>query len=195
MREVLGDPHDVLFVAIKACLLYITAVVGFRLAARRTLAEMNGFDFVAAVAVGAIVGRVPNANETGYLEGLATLLAVLGCHAVLTHTRSFRPVAVLTDRVPRLLVIRGRPQERQLRRSGITVSDLHGLLRQRGVHDLSEVRYVIFEQRGQVSVVREDAPADEHAGLLRELTHGHPPSDDPPAPAAAVGDDEPDRTP
>jgi|SRR3954451_24247400 hypothetical protein len=66
-------------------LLYMTAVVGFRLAARRTLAEMNGFDFVAAVAVRAIVGRVPNADETGYPQGMATLVAVLACHAVLRH--------------------------------------------------------------------------------------------------------------
>ena len=69
MRDILGHPSDVRQVAAKAVLLYVTAVLGFRLAARRTLAEMNAFDFIAAVAVGAIVGRVANADGTGYLGG------------------------------------------------------------------------------------------------------------------------------
>jgi uncharacterized membrane protein YcaP (DUF421 family) len=114
---------------------------------------MNAFDFVAAVAVGAIVGRGPNADETGYLERMATLVAVLACHAVLTHLRRPPGVSVLTDHAPRLLVVRGQVQERQLRRSGLTRDDLDGLLRQRGIHDLSQARYVIFESQGQVSVI------------------------------------------
>ncbi|WP_203935616.1 hypothetical protein [Planosporangium mesophilum] len=43
----------------KTLLLYATAVICFRVGERRTLAEMSAFDFVAAVAVGAIVGRFP----------------------------------------------------------------------------------------------------------------------------------------
>ena len=169
MHQILGNPGDVLFVAAKAVLLYVTAVVGFRLAARRTLAEMNAFDFVAAVAVGAIVGRVPNADGTGYLEGLATLAAVLISHAVLTRLRRIPAVSTLTDHTPRLLVVHGQVQERQLRRSGLTGSDLEGLLRQRGYHDLHQVRYVVFESRGQLSVVPESSAPDGRADLLRGL--------------------------
>ena len=169
MHEILGDPGDVLAVAVKAVLLYGTAVLGFRLAARRTLAEMNAFDFVAAVAVGAIVGRVPNADGTGYLEGLATLVAVLGAHAAVTRLWFLPAVSALTDHTPRLLVVHGQVQEGQLRRSGLTRGDLEGLLRQRGVYELGRVRYVVFESRGQVSVVPEDSPPDQRSGLLRGL--------------------------
>ena len=110
-RAAIGNGSDVGLVALKALLLSVSAVVGLRLSHRRTLAEMTGFDFVAAVAVGAIVGRVPNADGTTYLAGLATLLTVL-------------PEA--------------------LRASGLTLADLHGLLRARGVYDLSQVRYVVL---------------------------------------------------
>jgi uncharacterized membrane protein YcaP (DUF421 family) len=119
LRDVLGTSGDIVAVVVKAVLLYATAVVGFRVAARRTLAEMNAFDFVAAVAVGAIVGRVPNADGTGYLEGMATLVAVLASHGVLTRLRRVPAVAALTDHAPRLLVVRGEVQERQLRRRGL----------------------------------------------------------------------------
>jgi hypothetical protein len=59
-------------VAIKALLLYATAVAGFRLGERRALAEISAFDVIAAVAVGAIVGRVPTARDAGYLAGAVT---------------------------------------------------------------------------------------------------------------------------
>jgi uncharacterized membrane protein YcaP (DUF421 family) len=180
MHQILGDPGDVLVVAAKAVLLYATAVVGFRLAARRTLAEMNAFDFVAAVAVGAIVGRVPNADGTGYLEGLATLAAVLASHAVLTRLRRIPAVSVLTDHTPRLLVVHGQVQERQLRRSGLTRRDLEGLLRQHGYHDLDQVRYVVFESRGQVSVVPESSAPDRTADLLRGLVEAEDDQSAPP---------------
>src|SRR4051795_4745033 len=104
MNDVLGNASDIAPVAAKALLLYVTAVVGFRVSHRRTLAEMTGFDFVAAVAVGAIVGRVPNAGGTGSLAGAAPLVTVLVAHAGLTRLR-LRPVmARLLDHPPRLLV-------------------------------------------------------------------------------------------
>ncbi len=59
MEQLIGGVNELGWVAAKALLLYLTAVFGFRLGERRTLAEMSAFDFVAAVAVGAIVGRVP----------------------------------------------------------------------------------------------------------------------------------------
>ncbi|MDP9356486.1 MAG: DUF421 domain-containing protein, partial [Chloroflexota bacterium] len=55
MSYLIGGGAALGWVAVKALLLYLTAVIGFRLGERRTLAEMSPFDFVAAVAVGAIV--------------------------------------------------------------------------------------------------------------------------------------------
>src|SRR3954466_89577 len=116
MNDVLGNASDIAPVAAKALLLYVTAVVGFRLSHRRTLAEMTGFDFVAAVAVGAIVGRVPNAHDAGYFAGVATLLTVLLAPAALTRLR-LRPVmARLLDHPPRVLIADGRILDDERRR-------------------------------------------------------------------------------
>jgi len=58
----------------------------------------------------------------------------------------------------------------ELRRSGITRADLYGLLRQQGVHALDEVQYVIFEPRGQVSVVRHaDPDVLSRSDLMRDV--------------------------
>jgi len=165
---VFGSPYDLWWVVVKTLLLYATAVACFRIGERRTLAEMSAFDFVAAVAAGAVVGRVPSAHDAGYLAGAATLVTILIAHRITARLR-YRPLfAKLIDHPPRLLVADGKVLDAELRRSGLTRQDLYGLLRHEGVDELSSVRYVVFEQRGQVSVVRRSAATDP--GLLPDLS-------------------------
>jgi len=154
MEHLIGGADEVGWVALKALLLYLTVVMGFRLGQRRSLADMSAFDFVAAVAVGSIVGRVPNAHDASYLAGFATLVAVLLAHAALTRLRHFPAVGRLLDQSPRLLVADGQALPAELRRCGMTIGDLQALLRRQGIGELAEVRYAILEARGQLSVVR-----------------------------------------
>lgn len=171
MGQLFGGATDLGWVALKALLLFLTAVVGFRVSRRRTLAEMSAFDFVAAVAVGAIVGRVPNSTTTSYLAGVVTLVTVLVAHALIARLRYSPAVARLFDHPPRLLVAHGRVLDGQLRRSGLTRDDLYGLLRQQGVTDLAELRYVVFEQGGKVSVIRSTEAGGTEPGLVRDIAH------------------------
>ena len=169
MNELIGGFSQIGWVAAKAFLLYLTAVFGFRLGERRTLAEMSAFDFVAAVAVGAIVGRVPNASTTSYLEGAATLVTVLIAHGIIARLRHFPSVVSLFDHPPRVLVSRGHALDSELRRSGLTREDLYGLLRQQGVFDLKDAHLVIFEQGGRLSVIRQADVLEPVPELLRNL--------------------------
>src|SRR5581483_6482614 len=146
MGQLIGGTANLGWVALKALLLFLTAVFGFRVGERRTLAEMSAFDFVAAVASGAIVGRVPNSTVTSYLEGAVTLITILVAHRLISRMRYHRGLARMFDHRPRVLLADGRIVERELWRSGLTESDLYGLLRQKGITDLREVRLVVFEQ-------------------------------------------------
>lgn len=156
---------DIGWVVVKALLLYATALIGFRLGERRTLAEMAPFDFVAAIAVGAVVGRVPNAETTSYLAGLATLVAILAAHRIVVRLRYIPGMSPLIDGPPVVIIADGEIQERAMRRCGMTTADLTSLLRQQGIGELDEVRFAIVEPRGQLSVIRRA----EHSGPLPNL--------------------------
>jgi uncharacterized membrane protein YcaP (DUF421 family) len=112
---------------------------------------------------------VPNAHDVSYLAGLATLAAVLAAHWGVTRLRRFPGVARLIEHPPRLLVARGQVLDDELHRSGLTRDDLYGLLRQRGVQDLGEARFVVFERRGQVSVVRRGERSGGEPDLVRDV--------------------------
>jgi uncharacterized membrane protein YcaP (DUF421 family) len=169
MEHLIGGVEELGWVAAKAVLLYLTAVLGLRLGERRTLADLSLFDFVAAVAVGSVVGRLPSAADSSYLAGAATLVAVLGAHWCISRLHRFPAVAHLLEHAPRLLVAHGRVLEQELRRCGLTQGDLHALLRQRGIGELGEARFVILEQRGRVSVIRGGEGRGGEPELVRDV--------------------------
>lgn len=168
MQELFGGETELIWVAIKALLLYLTAVFGFRIEGRRTLAEMSPFDFVAAVAVGAIVGRVPNTDTTSYLAGAVTLVTILGMHWVITRARYIPSVAQLINPSPRVLVAKGNICESELRHCGLTQKDLLALLRQHGIADPHEAQYVVFEPSGKISVMPGNRSRDGQTDASRE---------------------------
>ena len=164
-------------VAAKAALIYATALLALRIGERRTLAQWTIIDFATAVAMGAIIGRTAIAGTQSYVTGAVALLVLVLVHRVASVLR-FRPVlGKLVDHRVRVLVADGRIRHSQLRRCGVTENDLYTQLRQRGVFSLDDVRYVLYESKGSITIVPaeadgEPAPALVQAGL--EDAAGYP---------------------
>ncbi len=157
--------------AAKAALMYLTALIGLRLAHRRTLAQWTAIDFAAAVAVGAIVGRTAVASSQSLVVGVVALLTILAAHTVVAFGRYLPAVTKLTDHRVRVLVQDGQVRDRQLRVCGITEADLIAQLRQQGVGDLGDLRYVLYETKGGLTVVpRQDPPRPVPSLIRRGLT-------------------------
>jgi uncharacterized membrane protein YcaP (DUF421 family) len=163
-----GQSADVGQVAAKAALMYATALVALRLGERRTLAQWTIIDFAAAVAMGAIIGRTAIAGSQSYLTGAVALVTIVAVHRVTSLLR-FRPLFnKLVDHRVRVLVEHGRLRGDELRRCGLTDNDLFAQLRQRGHFDLAQIRYVLYETKGSITVVPEAGDAEQplvRAGL------------------------------
>src|SRR3954471_23833547 len=156
-----GQTDELIGVVGKAALMYTTAVLGLRVAHRRTLAQWTAIDFAAAVAIGAVVGRTAIASGQSYLVGATALVTLLAAHAAVTVGRTHRWFAKLVDHRVRVLVDHGSLRRDQLRRCGLTDNDVLAKLRQQGVRSLDELRYVLYETKGELTIVREDgSPVD-----------------------------------
>ncbi len=153
-------------VAAKATLIYLVAVLGLRLAHRRTLAQWTAIDFAAAVAIGAIIGRTAVASTQSFAVGAMALLTILAAHWLVTVGRFSRFVDRLVDHRVGVLVVGGRIRRDQLVLCGLTESDLLAKLRSRGVERLGEVRYVLYETKGDLTVVPEREIGDAALDLV-----------------------------
>lgn len=164
----LTDPGPGLgVVAAKAALMYLVAVLGLRVANRRTLSQWTAIDFAAAVAIGALVGRTAVATGQSFAVGAVALLTVLASHWVMTLGRFSRWIGKLVDHRVRVLVDHGELRRDQLMLCGLTENDVIGKLRERGAHRLSDLRYVLYETKGELTIVTEAQEPDDRLELVK----------------------------
>ncbi|OBK43821.1 DUF421 domain-containing protein [Mycobacterium sp. 1081908.1] len=146
--------------AAKAVALFATAAAAFRLTQRRTIAEFTPFDWVTAVAVGAIVGRTATASGTSWLTGTAALIALILAHSAVARLRFFRWFRRLVDPPVRVLIRDGEVRGDNLRRCRLTGADLDAALRQQGYENAERVHLALFEAKGAISILQKPRGAE-----------------------------------
>lgn len=150
-----GESGTLDIVAAKAALMYAVAVIGLRMGHRRTLAQWTAIDFAAAVAIGAIIGRTALASKQSFAVGAVALVTILVAHTVAMYARFNREFSKFIDHRMRVLVDHGQLRHDQLRICGLTENDVFARLREQGVYDLSELRYVLYETKGDLTLIEE----------------------------------------
>lgn len=151
----LGEWRTVGFIAASTVAIYLSTLVVTRVERRRTLAELSPFDFVVAVSLGSIIGRVATTRSPTYLQGLVALSTMVLLHWLVSALRLRHGVVRgLLERPPLLLVEHGVVLDDALRRAHLTTADVLSHLRQHDIHGLEEVEAMVYESGGAISVLR-----------------------------------------
>lgn len=156
---IVGHERMLVETAVKAALIYLVALLALRLAHRRTLSQWTAIDFSAAIAIGAIMGRTAVASGQSFAVGAVALATFLLAHTAASLARYWPLFAKLVDHRVRVLVDHARIRRGQLFICGVTENDLLAELRQAGVTSLDQLRYVLYETKGQLTLVRHDTDA------------------------------------
>lgn len=162
MHWLTGDWIHLGAVAAKAALIYATALLALRAGERRTLAQWTAIDFATAVAMGAIIGRTALASQQSWLTGAVAVVTLVVVHRLVSALRFTNLGGKIVDHRVRVLVVDGALRIRELRRCAVTENDLYAHLREHGYYDLADIRYVLYEAKGELTVV----PTDAHRAPL-----------------------------
>jgi uncharacterized membrane protein YcaP (DUF421 family) len=161
MSDRLGiDGPTALLVVITTIGMYLALVLFVRLLGQRTLASMSSFDLGCAIALGAVIGRTTLLLEPTLMVGLTAMTTLFAVQISLVRLRRIGWVDRLLNRPPVLLMDGAVPLHENLRASHVGEDELRQKLRLAGIRDLAEVRCVVLERNGAVSVVRADRPLD-----------------------------------
>jgi uncharacterized membrane protein YcaP (DUF421 family) len=143
-----------------------------RIIGLRTFSKMNSFDFVVTVATGSLLAGASQSDEwPGFFQAvlaLASLLAVQFTVALL-RIRSDRIEAIIQND-PVLLMRDGVILEAALAATRVAETDLIAKLREANVLELSEVRAVVLETTGDISVLHGDRLQDRLLTGVENLT-------------------------
>lgn len=141
-------------IVIRAAVIFLVLYAVARLIGKRELGQMEPFDILLLVVLGDLIQKGVTQNDqsvTGALLAVATM-------CVLTVAMSFasyrwRPMRLLLEGTPVVLIADGRMIEPNLRRERISREELAEWARMQQIADLADVRWAVLETSGRVSFI------------------------------------------
>jgi uncharacterized membrane protein YcaP (DUF421 family) len=127
-----------------------------RLVGLRAFSKMNAFDFVATIATGSLIAQAgTRAQWDEYFQAMAAILGVFLIQWLLSKARQKSDrVGNLINNEPVLLMDRGKFLDAAMAKTRVSRSNMLEKLRSAGVTDISQVRAVVLETTGDISVIR-----------------------------------------
>ncbi len=145
-------------IAAKTAIIYLCVVVGLRLLGSRELGEMTAYDFVLVVVIANAVQNALVGGDTTLAGGLVSAIVLLLANRAFTWllNRSHwlerqmigEPVVIVSD---------GHMHWKRMQREGLTRDEVMAGLREHGIASLDDVRMVVLEVDGSISVIPKQA--------------------------------------
>jgi uncharacterized membrane protein YcaP (DUF421 family) len=151
-----GGWAPVLRIIVVGSLGYGVLLILQRISGKRTLGQMNAFDLLITVALGASFGRILTARDVALLEAVTAfaLLIVLQLAVAVFRQRSRAAERVITAS-PTILFYRGNFHRMEMRKERVTEDELAAAVRQSGLGSFHDVHAILLEADGKLAVVAE----------------------------------------
>ncbi len=138
---------------INAVGIYIAVILLTRISGKRSFSKMSSFDFAMTVAIGSILASTILSSSVTLLHGTVGLAAVYLLQISAAFFRRFNSFSSLIDNKPLLLMDGPTILQHNLKKARVANDDLRAKLREANVIKLSQVRAVVFETTGDISVL------------------------------------------
>ena len=139
--------------AVKAVIVFLAVIVGFRVLGKRHAGAYNVYDVATLMAGANAVQNAITGGRGNLAVGLATSAAIVFAALILTRVFVRFPI---TERVlgqPAVLISKGVLRRGVMRRQRITEAELDTALRRHGLDSIEAVALAVLELDGDISIV------------------------------------------
>lgn len=152
------DRANVIEAVITTVIAYTALVILLRISGKRTLADMNAFDFVVTVALGSTLATTILSASVSLVEGVAVMVALVVLQAlVAAFSARSDTVREAVQSEPTLLVRHGTLLRGAMRAQRLSEAEVFAAIRAEGEADLKDVSAVVLETNGDLSVITDRA--------------------------------------
>jgi uncharacterized membrane protein YcaP (DUF421 family) len=140
---------------LRAVVMYVFLMVIFRIAGKRSLAQITTFDFVLLLVIGEATQQALLGNDFSVTNAFIVIVTLLLLDIGLSLGQKRWPrLEPLLDDVPLLLVEDGKLIERRMDKARISESDiLHAARALQGLERMDQVKYAVLERTGEISII------------------------------------------
>ena len=163
----IASPDALLAVVLSTLGVYVVLVVLVRLVGLRSFSKMTGLDFALTITTGAVLASTLLTKDPPLLQGVVALVALFAVQAAVAWGRR-HGLGAVTDNEPVVLMAGRHMIADNLRKTRLTENDVWAKLREANVLDPGEVRAVVLETTGDISVLHgEPSGPALHPCILR----------------------------
>ena len=178
METWLTAPLDVLLkTAASAIIIMVVLLLVIRLYGLRSFAKMSSVDFASTIAIGSVLASVTLSTDVSLVKGTVAIFFIIGFQQAFSFLkRSSDTVEELMENSPKYLMKGSEIIEDNMKTSGLTHADLMAKLREANVTQFSQIKAVVFETTGDVSVLhgKDDTPIEDEImdGVILDFPTG-----------------------
>ena len=149
---------------------YVALILMLRVSGKRSLSQMNAFDFVVTVALGSILATALLSQDVVLAEGVLAFGLLLTLQYIITWL-SVRSATVrrLVKAEPTLLVHRGRLLLGAMKAARVTEDEVLAAARNTGADSLKKIEAVVLETDGTFSVLSQ--PGSRNQSTLKNVSN------------------------
>ena len=146
----------------RTLLAILTVILMTRLQGLRSFSKMSSFDFSITVAFGSVIGGVAISPDADPMIGFFAVIVIFLIQIVMSVARRrLGFVPRLIDNTPLLLMRDGAVLDGALDAAQMTEADLMAKLREANVLSMGQVRAVVMEATGDISVLHQSGSAPD----------------------------------
>lgn len=139
---------------LRTIIIYSLVILCMRLMGKRQIGQLQPYEVVIALMISDLAAIPMEDESVPLLSGVIPIVTLLGLQLIISFVvLKNRHIRKLICGSPRIMVLNGHIQEKNLRREMYNLDDLTEALRVAGYPNLSDVSLVILETGGSLSVV------------------------------------------
>ena len=154
---------------ISAVGIYLAVILFTRLAGKRSFSKMSSFDFAITVAIGSIIASTILLPSVSLLQGICGLASVYILQLTASYLRRFQAFGRVIDNTPLLLMDGSNILQDNLKKAKVTEGDLRSKLREANVLNFSQIKAVVLETTGDISVLHAEDDTDVADWILKDV--------------------------
>jgi uncharacterized membrane protein YcaP (DUF421 family) len=146
---------------VRSLAVYAVLLLIFRIAGKRSLAQITTFDFVLLLIIGEAVQEALLGRDYSLTNALIIVVTLIGVDIGLSllKQRSKR-VEQVVDGVPVVILADGKPIQERMDKERVDEADILVAARTaHGLERLDQIKYAVLEQSGGISIIPKEAKA------------------------------------
>jgi uncharacterized membrane protein YcaP (DUF421 family) len=147
-----------MYTILRGVAIYVVLLVIFRIAGKRTLAQITTFDFVLLLIISEVVQQAMIANDNSLVNAFLLVITLIGMDiGISLWKQRSEKFSKLVDSVPLILIEDGKLLKDRMDKERVDEGDILAKARElQGLERLDQIKYAILERSGGITIIPQE---------------------------------------